>query len=482
MLLQVVMTVILFHHCASIPTEHNYTFCVYQEKNSCEMCSGNYTDISQIEYLGKFMTINICSENFKLNTLITIHGSHSVVIKGLPSLIECSEFNSGLSIDGVNDLVLKDITLLSCGAFHTVTVKSIMSGILIYNCTDVTVEGLNLTKSQGNGLAMLENSGSILIRNSSFEMNGNQEKYSTNSGLYIEISQSGQQSCKKEETNYSIQNCIFSRNNGSHGFGGGLGLIFNSSSSNSTVVISNCSFSENLAFRGGAMFVEFQGEPDNNFLCIENSENAAKIHGGGIYMGFHSHNRKNPVNNSIELVHCLFYQNKVESEVPGSLNTILFRNCNWTRNMAHFGAAVNLTPQISIILTDHIVYHILMQLIIISVVHAICQPHKMRWHNVLDTLLFVDLTVVNGITLVNYYYTVHLNNAQYYINIASSLQLILLYIPIIYITVYISWKIIMKLKQWKTVSSEPNDYHEMTDSLHLDSAEDRQKEGYASYY
>lgn len=42
-----------------------------------------------------------------------------------------------------------------------------------------------------------------------------------------------------------------------------------------------------------------------------------------------------------------------------------------------------------------------LQLIIMLIVHALCQPYKKRLHNIIDTLLFGNLAIINAITYYN---------------------------------------------------------------------------------
>ena len=46
--------------------------------------------------------------------------------------------------------------------------------------------------------------------------------------------------------------------------------------------------------------------------------------------------------------------------------------------------------------------NILALLLFILLLHAVCQPYKKRAHNIIDTLLFTNLAVINGITMYNF--------------------------------------------------------------------------------
>lgn len=72
---------------------------------------------------------------------------------------------------------------------------------------------------------------------------------------------------------------------------------------------------------------------------------------------------------------------------------------------------------------------------VIFTIHAVCQPYKKRWHNILDTLLFLNqLSLINLLTLLNFHYTLSTPNEDV-VSIASTLQVILLYLPLAYMMV-----------------------------------------------
>ena len=78
-------------------------------------------------------------------------------------------------------------------------------------------------------------------------------------------------------------------------------------------------------------------------------------------------------------------------------------------------------------------YYVAMELllIIILLLHAVCQPYVSRWHNVVDTCLFADMTIINGITL--YHHTMTISHAFHDNNVAlSSIQATLIILPLIY--------------------------------------------------
>ena len=77
----------------------------------------------------------------------------------------------------------------------------------------------------------------------------------------------------------------------------------------------------------------------------------------------------------------------------------------------------------------------------ILLVHALCQPYIARTHNIIDTLLFSNLALINIITFACYH-TVRTRAGKQiatdYILALAVLQLILIYFPLLIMVVYIT--------------------------------------------
>lgn len=98
-------------------------------------------------------------------------------------------------------------------------------------------------------------------------------------------------------------------------------------------------------------------------------------------------------------------------------------------------------------------------LIVILTVHSVCQPYQKLWHNILDTLLLADLIVVNGLTTVLYYWVrVDVGRDSEKIarrtNLLGSIQLVLIYLPLLYILLYLVARLLGKTI-CKDVREEP---------------------------
>ena len=137
-------------------------------------------------------------------------------------------------------------------------------------------------------------------------------------------------------------------------------------------------------------------------------------------------------------------------------------------------------PLITFAWTKNDTYYGLLQfeLIIVFGVHSIVQPYKIRWHNWIDSLLFVDLLFINGLSIWKYLLaTGNFNHYQGVIVALHSLQTVLTLLPLVYLVLYLLVRMMFKLKaQFNTrsiIDDEDNPielspWHER----HLESSED----------
>lgn len=115
-------------------------------------------------------------------------------------------------------------------------------------------------------------------------------------------------------------------------------------------------------------------------------------------------------------------------------------------------------------------------LVLILCIHAILQPYKKTQHNVMDTLLFTNLAVINAISLFNYQSITTgkvnvLPNMEKTLEVTGSIQLILIYLPLLYITIYATWFLIKcltkKIKERKLTSTTAQNNQILIDSMQL---------------
>ena len=74
--------------------------------------------------------------------------------------------------------------------------------------------------------------------------------------------------------------------------------------------------------------------------------------------------------------------------------------------------------------------------ILMLALHAWAQPYERRFYNILDAFMYTNLAIVNGLSLFNYYWVNNPMNSKFEIvHITKTVQLILIYLPLMYIVV-----------------------------------------------
>ena len=114
------------------------------------------------------------------------------------------------------------------------------------------------------------------------------------------------------------------------------------------------------------------------------------------------------------------------------------------------------------------------QFILIILIHAIFQPHREKWHSTLDVLLFANLSFINLLTMLNQDLSYNFSyQKKYYISVISIIQVVLLYIPLLYFCILMAYKVKQRIQSRK---HKPigNEYHRFSVSL-MNAAEDREK-------
>ena len=93
---------------------------------------------------------------------------------------------------------------------------------------------------------------------------------------------------------------------------------------------------------------------------------------------------------------------------------------------------------------------IVLQFLVMLVLHAIFQPLKEPMHNVVDALLFTDVLLINLLSLMNFIIS-HSEDKQRYINVSTSIQVLLLYLPLVCVFISVAKEILRKVnrKIWK---------------------------------
>ncbi len=111
--------------------------------------------------------------------------------------------------------------------------------------------------------------------------------------------------------------------------------------------------------------------------------------------------------------------------------------------------------------TDNgIAFYVFLEVVVVCILglHAACQPYKERLYNFIDALIFTDLAVINGISLYNFYWSQYQASHKDRLVAAASIQVVLIYIPILYTVAIVSLKLACKLRRFRVKLRRVNQY------------------------
>ena len=345
--------------------------------------------------------------NFTLNSTVTdglFKNCSAINITGVSidnTSIVCG-VDAGFAFQNIPQVKIANINFTNCGALRNstsvnLTINSpnttlLLSAALYFTyCKNVQIVNVIVLNSNSTGVVMYNTYGNLLVEESSFNGNSNQENsLPSNGGFYIEFiycdpGKVGKNCTQRNNylTSYKLKSNNFFYNNAlnlfgstlfylpyksnyySFGRGGGLSIIFKGNASNNNITIDNCTFFGNRASWGGGLLVEFEDFSKKNKIIINNTnfstnwviaeaENGYGTAGGGVRVGFVIFDQKSVEYNSIVFENCLLSRNGAlwgggfgmympsEPNVIIATNSLSFRNCFWTANKALLGSAVDL--------------------------------------------------------------------------------------------------------------------------------------------
>lgn len=314
---------------------------------------------------------------------------------------------SGLSFVHSTNITLENFTIYGCSQPKNSTSldysPSVSFAYLKYEvsiymlfCVNVSITGVTVTSSGGNGMTMYNVGGTVLLSNCFFI---NNKKRPGGGGLQIEFSYCipGDISCKYSKSSqigkkyssgisYTINNCQFihnvayrgyrglrklsnvGNNSFSFGHGGGLAVILKGNASYNFFVLQGCSFFNNIGHMGGGVYVSFHDNASNNGVLINNSvfegneviEKVQKVFdvdggGGGAKIIFDNGEHGNSSNNLVIIKSSSFSRNIaisgggmwIETNLHNnSFNysiAVFVENCKFFNNSAFLGSGVYLS-------------------------------------------------------------------------------------------------------------------------------------------
>ena len=109
------------------------------------------------------------------------------------------------------------------------------------------------------------------------------------------------------------------------------------------------------------------------------------------------------------------------------------------------------------------------ELILFLSIHALAQPYERRWHNIIDSLVFTNLAAINGLTLHNYVRASSPSSMSYKhaIDIVSSIQLVLIYLPLVYMIGYVTCSLLSGMRGLLLTRKHKNDPSKLQDDIEL---------------
>ena len=319
-------------------------------------------------------------------------------------LVSCVH-KAGLSFFHSRNIVVENITFSGCGVIHNSTSRNFtdmssfsflefQTGLYFLLCMDISFSHVTVSNTNGTGMVIYSTGGQNTFQYCDFSYNHVEfGSYSGGGGIQIEFPFCipGDIHCEYEvsvippeftsNAKYVFSNSLFGFNeaNMTHpieytllvpqrtnhlglGHGGGLSMYF-SRVKNSSLILDNCTFSENIAPWGAGVFVEFQEMSWNNTFLMESSlitmnecyNYRLKTGGGGMRLGYSFLTDQFSGYNQIKLFNSTFIGNRAywgggvsfftarESNRSEATNMIEFTNCTWASNSGNVGSAIDLS-------------------------------------------------------------------------------------------------------------------------------------------
>ena len=348
------------------------------------------TESVAIEIKSQYLNLTKSLEFNSTYNRLTIAGSGNTTL-------HCNVSNAGLAFVGVKNLTIRSMTIEHCGALRESTstdpnrtneTERLSVAVYLLNCTDVTIDSVDVISSNGTGLSLYDTNGTVSIEYCNFTDN-NIHKVKGGGGLHIEFTlcTPGQViSCSSHDgrnrhSNYVIQKCNFRNNvaigdplytaliilmmNGYAmvGKGGGILVSIESDAVENDFRIDDCHFQNNSAdLVGGGMVIQFLNSVRNNTIKIYDTSfidnHCDECMGGGLVVGLIFYNLKEmlPTGNTFLCSDCKFEHNSAKTcggtiltatKVMNSIatqNNIKFIHCKWANNSSPLGAAVCVQP------------------------------------------------------------------------------------------------------------------------------------------
>ena len=338
--------------------------------------------------------------NYSMAQSYTLVDLHDIRIRSeANAVIHCAanvngtyDFDTGIAFVRVRNLVVTNISIIGCGMKHVTTnhieAESfivVRSALFILNSTNISLDNITITRSNGIGLLIYDTNGSVKIIKSSFINNRlnllqQNNSFAGGGGVYIEFTECtpGVINCDSisnrfnKKAQYTVDHCIFTGNHAFYnvsipeefssfitfGVGGGLALWLYGHAQNNSFLITSTFFGSNSALYGGGLCVHSRQDTRYNSVRVLWSHfegNFGELGGGGLIIGYAILQfGGESLFNTYIVANCTFEQN--QARIGGGMNSFgslepnktkptnrfEVHNCSFINNGAQYGSAIQI--------------------------------------------------------------------------------------------------------------------------------------------
>jgi len=381
-------------------SQYNGTNKAPNNLTSFNLC--NSTSYNSIKVMFTSGTIHMLTEHYIVSDLLNVR--FTVNQFGIPSTISCgSDIDStpGITFIGITNLTIEYLNIVGCGMKHISTsiskrkqFISFLSALYVQNSTNLLVRNVNISNSNGTGLAIIDTIGAVNIVDSVFRDNKvskSNDILSGGGGVIIEFTECAPGILSCNSSNYqlanntivTVDNCVFdknsalynvSRNVGANlddrsfiefGVGGGLSFQFNGHATDIFIsaVVTSSNFTRNDANNGGGLSIHGNYNTTHInvtiFGCTFYKNAASVFGGGGVLVGFVIFNAEESIlHNTVVIDKCDFTNNEANgvggglswhggTELLGTSQTNHFAvtRSSFSRNKAQYGSAIQINKE-----------------------------------------------------------------------------------------------------------------------------------------
>ena len=404
------VVVAVYQHNIYLSDDLPITKC--QQINDTVYQCGSVTELFQLLQLSNCCNstdVYIEPGNYDLAVSYELADLHDIRIRSeTEAVIQCAanvngayNFDTGIAFLRVTNLVITNISIVGCGMKHNTTNNieaerfiTVRSALFIQNSTNISLNNITITESNGIGLLVYDTNGSVSIINSSLINNSlnsleQSKSFTGGGGIYIEFTNCtpGLTHCNSRSnyfnklTRYTIDRCVLEDNvaiyllNGSEpidlssgvfitfGTGGGISLWNYGHAQNNTFQITATSFISNRARYGGGLNVHSRQDTKHNNVEISQCRflgNIGEVGGGGLTLGYVIYQTGGKsMHNTYIVANCIFDHNQALTGVGGGIvgfgsweprtsqptNHFEVHNCSFIGNGAQYGSAIEINKE-----------------------------------------------------------------------------------------------------------------------------------------